>query len=478
MNLARLLGHAWPDVEVSGLTEHTDEIFEGCGFFAIAAKRAVAQEHGERALAGGAAIVISHHQLDLTAFYRHESLAVNRGAIAAEFYGHPAKQMQCIGVTGTNGKTSVAYYLASLSGLLGVDCGYIGTLGCGFLDDLQDPNMTTPNPTALQRNLASLLDNGCSRVVVEVSSHALDQKRADEMPFEIAIFTNLSREHLDYHDTMAAYGAAKTRLFSDFPVRTAVLRAAESLSETIAQATKARIIYYGPKEELGEASEASEAWCWWRSEESGSINWQSPKGEMSDRMTFLADFSVDNLTAALAALLELGHSIAELGSVVAKVASVPGRMEVVVADAVHGTVVVDYAHTPDALEKALTQLRARCLGRLICVVGCGGDRDQGKRPQMARAATTLADEVWLTSDNPRTERPESILADMQTGVSKDRPANVDLDRRQAIARALMSASEQDVVLIAGKGHEDYQEVGFEKLPFDDRAVARALLAEV
>ena len=479
MNLASVFGGAWPDVDVSELSEHSNEIVPDCAFFAVAAKKQDAERHAKAALDAGAKLVVSPHVLELSRCFVYADLAAERGMLAAKFYGHPAKQLSCIGVTGTNGKTSVAYYIASLSDLLGMPCGYIGTLGWGRIDELVDPNMTTPSPVALQKRLAGLVTTGCRRVVIEVSSHALDQDRAAEVPFEAAIFTNLTRDHLDYHGTMDAYAAAKLKLFTEFPLQTAVLSLSDSFSEQIAQACTAPIVRYGQQLDA-DATQAVDGgvWRWRRTASSDQVSWSVGGEELKATVPVVADFAIDNLTAALA-VLHPTYSLEALRNVVQDVRSVPGRMEIVARHSPHGTVVVDYAHTPDALTKALQSLRQDCVGRLICVVGCGGDRDRGKRPQMAAAAVKLADRSWFTSDNPRTESPEQIIADMQQGVT-DESAEVEanVDRREAIRAALMNATLEDVVLIAGKGHEHYQEVGTKKYPFDDAAVARDLLGEM
>lgn len=475
MNLQRQLGAPWPDQDVTGLCEHTAEVFTGCAFFAVATEAEVALDHGRQALAQGARLVISQHDLPLAQSFRYPGLVAERGELAAQCYGRPAEQLTCIGVTGTNGKTSVAYYITGLSDLLGINCGYIGTLGWGRLNALHDPNMTTPNPTALQRQLAQLVEAGCERVAIEVSSHALAQGRAHAVPFCAGVFTNLTRDHLDYHGTMAAYAAAKMQLFTDFPIVVAVLYVADPLSEQIAARVQARVVRYS---QASADTDNAADWCWRRMPDN-TIQWQVPGATLCRDVPVIADFALDNVTAALAVMVELGATLDALSEVLGELPAVPGRMEIVARASGHGTVVVDYAHTPDALEKALQALRNACAGRLICVVGCGGDRDKGKRPQMARVASQLADITWLTSDNPRTEPPLSILKDMQAGVVEaGGQVHTHADRREAIRRALLDAEVQDVVLIAGKGHEDYQEVGRERLPFDDRAVARSLLAEI
>lgn len=480
LNLRLGLGAQWPDVDVAGLCEHTAEVFAGCAFFAVAQDPVVAKQHAEDALNSGAKLVISQHPLERDDCYTYPELLAERGVVAATFYGNPGEQMQCVGVTGTNGKTSVAYYVASLSDLLGVPCGYIGTLGWGRLDGLVDPDMTTPNPTALQRILATLRDGGCQRVAIEVSSHALHQHRAHAVPFTIGIFTNLSREHLDYHHTMEAYLAAKMQLFTEFPLRLAILFDHEPLSHTIAERCEAQVMRYG----RASAKNSSTQTCTWSADVSNDkgqevIEWQVANQCIRANVPMVADFALDNLTAAIAVVVTFEHDGDEIQQVLPEVAPVPGRMQIVVGRRAHGTIVVDYAHTPDALKKVLNALLRQCKGRLMCVVGCGGDRDHGKRPLMAATAAKHADVVWFTSDNPRSEDPLRIIHDMQCGVlESDVRIEINADRRGAIFDAIKQAGIQDVVLIAGKGHERYQEINGQKFPFDDVAVVKAALAEV
>jgi UDP-N-acetylmuramoyl-L-alanyl-D-glutamate--2,6-diaminopimelate ligase len=479
LNLRVVLGEQWPDIEVTGLCEHTTEVFQGCAFFAVALDPVAAKQHADDALNDGAKLVISQHRLEREDCYAYPELLAERGVLAATFYGNPGEQMQCIGVTGTNGKTSVAYYIASLSDLLRVPCGYIGTLGWGRLDELVDPNMTTPNPTALQRMLATLRENGCRRVAIEVSSHALHQHRAHAVPFTAGIFTNLSREHLDYHHTMESYLAAKMQLFTEFPLRSAILFDQDPLSHTIEEQCDAEVLRYG----RGPVKDSTET-CTWSIDAPSEfgpevIEWQIANQRIRARVLMVADFAIDNLTAAIAVLVTFEHEGREIQRVLPDVASVPGRMQIVVRSGAHGTIVVDYAHTPDALEKVLSALIPKGKGRLICVVGCGGDRDQGKRPQMAATAAKHADVVWLTSDNPRSEDPLRIIHDMQCGVQEsDVRIELNADRREAICDAIKQAEVQDVVLIAGKGHERYQEIKGQKYPFDDVAIAKAALVGV
>jgi UDP-N-acetylmuramoyl-L-alanyl-D-glutamate--2,6-diaminopimelate ligase len=398
-----------------------------------------------------------------------EHLAAQRGALARRFYGDPSAHLDCIGVTGTNGKTSIAYHVADLYELVGGGrrCGYSGTLGWGFLDRLADADLTTTNAVEVQRRLALMLDEGAAHAALEVSSHALDQRRVDAVAFKQAIFSNLTRDHLDYHGTMDEYAAAKKRLFTEFPLERAIVSIATPFGEELASACQAPVVTIGPG---GDVSWRSE-----RTDEGLCVEWSTPWGSCSAELAVAADFAVANISAAMAAVMGDGIDPADVERALPRLRSVPGRLQVIGSPtATRPTVVVDYAHTPDALEHVLRALRSFSLGSLICVVGCGGDRDKGKRPMMAAAAVGLSDAVWLTSDNPRSEDAEAIIADMRRGLG-GRSAFDCVDRREAICRALHAAKPRDVVLIAGKGHEDYQEIKGTKYPFSDARVAEQIL---
>lgn len=450
------------------LHEHSAEVKPGDAFIAAAAEVDAATAHARGAIERGAQIVLSAQPLQDNSgvpVVVVPELADQRGNLVAEYYDHPSRQMMTFAVTGTNGKTSLAFHIADLSRRLNVCCGYMGTLGWGFTHDVREPGLTTPNPTAVQRRFAALRDRGARRVALEVSSHALAQDRVQGTHIDVAVFTNLTRDHLDYHQTMQAYGEAKMRLFTDWPLQGAVLYAGDPFSRDIAARTNAPVMTYGAD---------SSADLRWRRGQGDDVIFSTGPEEITVTLAVAADFVLDNLAGAMAALITAGHSLVDLAAVLPGFRGVPGRLEVV-SGVGQPRVVVDYAHTPDAVEKALSALRENCAGRLICVVGCGGDRDPGKRPQMAGAASRLADEVWLTSDNPRSEDPETILADMQPGLVS--VAHMEPDRAAAIRGAITAATPRDVVLIAGKGHEDYQEIKGKRLPFDDRVVARNVLGD-
>jgi UDP-N-acetylmuramoyl-L-alanyl-D-glutamate--2,6-diaminopimelate ligase len=400
------------------------------------------------------------------------------GALAARFYGEPGRDLCCVGVTGTNGKTSIAHYVADLATRLGLPAGYIGTIGWGRIGALDSAGLTTPDPLTVQRQLAELRDLGCRWAVLEVSSHALVQDRVREVPFRTAVFSNLSRDHLDYHGDMATYGAAKARLFAWQSLEVAVINADDPFGRQLAGELRGgvRLVDFGRSPDASGRSPAI-AWSGLVFDAEGARGrWHTPWGEADFRLPVHAEFSVANVAAALGVLGAAGVGLPEFVAAAAELAQVPGRMEYFRRPD-RPAVVVDFAHTPDALAQVLQTLRPRTSGRLVCVFGCGGDRDVGKRPLMAAAAEQYADVLWLTSDNPRTEAPERIIADMRAGLTGAACVHEEVDRRAAIAAALQRARPADVVLVAGKGHEDYQEIAGVRRPFSDRALVAELLQE-
>lgn len=383
-----------------------------------------------------------------------------------------------IGITGTNGKTSVSHYLAQLLEQLKKQTAVIGTVGIGALDNLQTSTHTTPDLISLHHTLDQLFQQGFHYQTMEVSSHALDQQRIAGVPFKAAVFTNLSRDHLDYHGSMQAYGEAKLKLFQQPGLPLAVVNLDDDFAEQILQNHSAEQcltyslsnseadLYCRKISATGDGFQLQLAGCW---------------GEDELHLPLLGQFNIANVLSALLTLLGLGFEPQALYQAVSQLKPVPGRMQLVTttqaedrkADQTQDPrlleapkVVVDYAHTPDALENALRAVHEHLQGRLWCIFGCGGDRDRGKRPLMAQAAEQLADCVVVTSDNPRTEDPEQIIADTCQGLSQ--PAVlVEVNRQQAIRQTLSLANTNDVILLAGKGHETYQEIGTERFDFDD-----------
>jgi UDP-N-acetylmuramoyl-L-alanyl-D-glutamate--2,6-diaminopimelate ligase len=395
------------------------------------------------------------------------------GRLADRFHGEPSHALKVIGVTGTNGKTSVCHFLAQAFDAPGTRCGVIGTLGNGLPGALEPATHTTPDALALHAGLARLRDAGATRVALEVSSHALDQERVAGVRFDTAVFTNLTHEHLDYHGDMAGYAAAKRKLFNQPGLR----RAALNVDDPQGMAWRAgldpsiEVLGFGfdPAAELRGSD--------LRLDTDGlALEVRHGTARATLRSPLLGRFNASNLLATLAVLrlarLDLGEAVARL----ARVRTVPGRMERF-ARSDGPLAVVDYAHTPDALEAALAALREHCRGRLWCVFGCGGDRDATKRPLMGAVAEAGADHVIVTDDNPRHEDGAAIAAAIVAGCSAPTRVEVVRDRATAITHALGEAAPEDIVLVAGKGHETVQLVGDEARPFSDRALVRRLQEE-
>jgi UDP-N-acetylmuramoyl-L-alanyl-D-glutamate--2,6-diaminopimelate ligase len=394
---------------------------------------------------------------------------------AAEFFSDPWERMTLVGVTGTNGKTTTA---AMLRHLLSLDspAGYIGTLGAIGADGEVIPGtegLTTPGPIEAARWLRRFLDEGVERVAMEVSSHALEQSRMAAARFDAAVFTNLTRDHLDYHGTMEAYRDAKLGLLHLLkPTGAAVMNVDDAEWRDVTSPI-GRTVRFG-LERAGEADVAAEDV---RVGPGGmEFTLRTPDGSESVALPIFGDFNVSNAVASAAVLWSLGWAPARIAQALGTLPQVPGRLERISGPPASATVLRDYAHTPDALERALRAVRPLVRGRLIVVFGAGGDRDAGKRPEMGAIAARLADLAIVTSDNPRTEDPERIIDDIERGM-EDAPRLRLSDRREAIRTALTEGRPDDLVLLAGKGHETYQIVGTEKRPFDERAIVHEILAE-
>jgi UDP-N-acetylmuramyl-tripeptide synthetase len=387
--------------------------------------------------------------------------------IAAQFYGIPSAKCDVIGVTGTNGKTTVSQWIMQCLSHLGRKAAVIGTIGNGFVEALETSENTTPDAILLQKMMADYVAKGATAIAMEVSSHGLLQGRVNEVAFDVAVLTNLSRDHLDYHKTMEAYAEAKRKLF-DWPnLKTAVLNIDDAFGLTIAQAfitNNQPMLSYGMKEGLTKTH--VQGYDLQLNEQSLSMQVNTPMGSAELTANVLGEFNAYNLLAVLATLLTLNIELDKAVEAIRNVKPVVGRMQQFGGGA-QPLVVVDYAHTPDALQKVLTTLRAQLThgGQLTCVFGCGGDRDKGKRALMGETAVVHADHVVVTSDNPRGEAPEAIAQDVTQGLKKEYV--VELDRTTAIAQAIQSAKAGDIVLVAGKGHETYQEIKGVKYLFSD-----------
>lgn len=405
------------------------------------------------------------------------ALAQRAGGIAERFYGEPSRDLFMIGVTGTNGKTSCSHYLAQALHDTQQPCGVIGTVGNGLLGDLHAGTHTTPDAVSLHALLAELRDNGATRVAMEVSSHALDQGRVNAVAFDVAVFTNLTRDHLDYHGDMASYGAAKRKLFQLAGLRHAVINGDDAFGRALLASLPAEVaaVSYGRSDAVATAIPHVRAHAVESHDDGLRMAVTSPWGDGEAELPLLGEFNASNVLAVLATLLAMGFDFHDALRRLGRLQPVTGRMQRF-GGGTAPLVVVDYAHTPDALEHALGALRAHTRGRLWCVFGCGGDRDRGKRPLMGAVAARLADCVVVTDDNPRGEDPAHITDEIMRGVGGKADVAVIHDRAAAIAHALAHAAVADVVLIAGKGHETYQQIGTQFLPFSDQAVVQRLLS--
>jgi len=391
--------------------------------------------------------------------------------IAADYYGRPSQKLSMVGVTGTNGKTSVSQWIAQALTVLGQKTAVIGTIGNGFVDAQNEASNTTPDAILLQGMLADFAGQGARAVAMEVSSHGLHQGRVNSVEFDVAVLTNLSRDHLDYHETMEEYAAAKELLFTWPGLKVSVINADDAFGQRIAGKLNAQakpLLTYGISHGDVRADSLQ------LHQHGLSMQVSTPQGNAAVNAPVLGRFNAYNVLAVLAALLALKIDLQEAVAAIAKIKPVQGRMQQFGGND-KPLVVVDYAHTPDALEKVLSTLREQVQGRLICVFGCGGDRDAGKRPLMGCVAAKLADRVIVTSDNPRSEDPVSIIEQVVSGM--DTAYLAEPDRAAAIRQAVQSARSGDIVLLAGKGHEDYQEIAGVRTPFSDAATALAALNE-
>jgi UDP-N-acetylmuramoyl-L-alanyl-D-glutamate--2,6-diaminopimelate ligase len=404
----------------------------------------------------------------LTNVLQLENLRTELSRIGARFYAKPSDKLKVVGITGTNGKTTIAWYLAQMLEILGVSTGVMGTLGAGPVNALESTGLTTPDALRVQKRLAEMVHAGLDVVCMEISSHGLTLGRVNKVEFDTVVYTNLSQDHLDFHRTMEAYAGVKKSLFSEYEYRHSVVNSDDSLGLEIADYIGEDCLSYGIDRGRMRAQDI-------RLRPRGLQFTVSHEGEEAVLSTALiGKFNVYNLLAVLGVARKMGYSLVESAAALAKCHAVPGRMERIDTQTGDPVVVVDYAHTPDALDKALLACREHCGGKLSLVFGCGGDRDREKRPEMGRIAERHADEIFITDDNPRSEQPGAIVADIQRGLSS--AVWVLHDRALAIRAALTQACAEDWVLIAGKGHETTQSYADRIVDFDDRVSARQTLS--
>ena len=473
------VGGTAADAKVSAIAYDSRRVVKGSVFVALRGLKADGTTFASQAAARGAALVVAE-QLPAegvtTPWLVVTDARLALALLADAFYDHPSRRLQVVGVTGTNGKTTTAYLLAAILDAAGRKAGLLGTVTYRLGDEEREASRTTPEAPDVQQLLAEMIPRGCTSAVMEVSSHALALKRVDGMQFAAAIFTNLTRDHLDFHEDMETYFQAKRRLFEMLPASApAVINLDDPRGSSLVGVggtpltfalTRAADVTPGPLAvTLGGLS----------------FDIRTPAGTVAIQSKLVGRPNVSNILAASAAAVALGVPLEAIASGVRDLPGVPGRFEVVSSDRDEVTVIVDYAHTDDALRNLLETARPLARKRLITLFGCGGDRDRTKRPLMGMVAARLSDVVVITSDNPRSEEPQRIIEEIsrgiaagdQTGRSPDVFAIVD--RREAIERAIERAEPGDLLLIAGKGHEKYQQIGDRVLPFDDAEVARTAL---
>ncbi len=476
------------DLPVLGLAMDSRGIRAGYLFLACRGHDHHALRHLADARARGA-VAVAYDPEDAVEFlpalkefpaFAIRGLGQRAGHIAARFYADPSASQQVMAVTGTNGKTSVSLITAQALTQLGRPCGVLGTLGYGVYDKLETPTHTTPDAVSVQQWLARFRARRAQYVSMEASSHALDQGRMAGVRVAVAVFTNLTRDHLNYHGSMEAYAAAKRRLFETPGLRHAVINLDDAYGRELAQRLPGDVARIGyslepaqvPTGRILLATRVEPHAHGLRLEVTGAWG----HGHIDSRL--LGRFNAQNLLAVVGVLLALEISFMDALRAVSHARTVPGRMECFGGGTLQPLVVVDYAHTPDALEKALIAARAHCRGQLWCVFGCGGERDRGKRPQMGAIAERLAERVTLTDDNPRHEDGDVIVAEILAGIRDRGRVQVQRDRVCAVTRVLRDAAPGDVVLVAGKGHETCQVIGDDSRPYSDRDTVRAVLAEI
>lgn len=470
------------DLVVTGVAIDSREVQPGDLFIAY---RQAANFINDAISAGASAIVVENNSME-----RYKSMdmpvfnvtALNdiAGKIISRFYDNPSSKLKMIGVTGTNGKTSVCYLLSQALTTVNSKCGLLGTLGYGTLDNLRGAITTTPDPVTLQKLLFDMAVDKLRFVVMEVSSHSLDQGRVAGVDFDMGIYTNLTHDHLDYHGNLDNYAKTKQLLFTEYPLKQAVINIDDQLGRSILNIIDQNInvVGYTLVDDLDNLPKLNVPLVAGKiniEHENGlKIDLQTPWGHGSLESNLMGSFNAYNLLACVGALCLLDVSFDEIIKRLSQVKPVPGRMECFGGGS-KPMVVVDYAHTPDAIRQALYSLKLNCKGKLFCIFGCGGDRDKEKRPLMGHVAEQFADVIYLTNDNPRSEDPDKIIQEILNGIENKNSVKIELSREVAIKHAIKSAAENDIILIAGKGHETYQEIKSVKHRFSDQEVVSGLL---
>jgi UDP-N-acetylmuramoyl-L-alanyl-D-glutamate--2,6-diaminopimelate ligase len=466
------------ETRLTGISLDNRTIEPGDAFVAVQGQVGHGLDYARSAVNAGAVAIIHDGLQALPALdvpaVKVSGLGDKLGELASRFYAAPSEQMTIAGVTGTNGKTSVTHFLAQSWQRVYGDAGMVGTLGYGPVGKLQTGSRTTPDPLRLQHVLSDCLKSGIDRLAMEVSSHALQQHRCQTVQFDAAVFTNLTRDHLDYHKNMAGYAAAKRLLFTDYAPSFAIINHDDAYGRKWFGELNGgmQMLSFGLQQGAELRAEVRSMDI-----DGMTLRISGPWGSEDVHTSLLGEFNASNLLAAAGTLALLGMPWHRVLHQLELMQPVPGRMARLAGEPGQPVVVIDYAHTPDALESALRAVRAHLDGKLMCVFGCGGNRDRGKRPQMGRAAELLADKVFVTSDNPRNESANQIIEEVVAGFEAPDKAVIEPDRAAAIQRAIANCNSGDVVLVAGKGHETWQEIGGRRIPFSDEAAINAALGD-
>ena len=452
-------------VVISGVSINAQKVVPGDLFIAFAGANTHGISYLEQAISNGAVAVLSDKKIEASIpSFIHPKPREIVGTISAWLYGHPFESLKTVGITGTNGKTTTANLVKQIWQLNSIKSGLIGTLGVEIADDKLESARTTPEADDLQAIAAAMVEQGCKNLVMEVSSHAIDQGRIKGANYEVVAFSNLTQDHLDYHLSMENYFQAKANLFASEYAKAAVINIDDSYGKKLSKQVKIPVVTVSRKDSTAD-------WYLAKAEIKNGlyqVEIKSKSGEsLSENFALLGDYNLDNLLLAVAIANSAGLSLDKIASTISKLQSVPGRLESVNAGQKF-TALVDYAHTPDAVERVIATVKSATSGKIIGVLGCGGDRDVSKRSLMGHALFNGCDLAIFTSDNPRSESAEAILKQMTAGIDLGKKGLVELDRKSAINLAVENAQSGDVVLLMGKGHESGQEVNSVVTPFDDR----------
>ncbi len=475
------------ELGISGISFDSNKVEENFLFVALSGDKADGHNYIDSAISKGAKALIVEKSKDIgTKDISIARVGDSRAALArisANFYSHPTSELTLVGITGTNGKTTVTYLLESIWNNENKSSGVIGTIDYRYSGRIKESTMTTPESLDLMRMIKEMRDEGVEAVAMEVSSHAIDRQRVGGCEFDAAIFTNLTQDHLDYHGSMESYFEAKKKLFTEYLAASpkknkfSVINIDDPYGARLLGEVSGEIISYSINNDTATVyAKSSEI-----TDQGIEATISTPRGDVEIKSTLFGEHNLSNILAAAATAVSLGSNLESVESGLSNIDPVPGRLEAV-PNEFGFNVLVDYAHTPDALKNVLLAVRPLTKGNLILVFGCGGDRDNAKRPLMGKIGKELSDVLIITSDNPRTEDPEIILDHIEEGVNQvpgnNRPYTRLADRTSAIRQAIKTAQRNDTVLIAGKGHEDYQIIGTTKYPFDDREIAREALKEL